>query len=164
MSESRLDQQVTLKDGRTLGYDEYGAPGGTPIFYFHGHPGSRIEWPYFHSDNDAIEMNARIIAADRPGHGLSDSKRGRQILDWPDDVVELADALGIERFAILGCSGGGPYAAACAFRIPERLTATAIVCGMGPAEAPGTRDGISWNFAGKGSVMRRLALWLTSMG
>ena len=164
MSESKLDQQIKLRDGRMLGYSEYGPSDGKPVFYFHGHPGARTEWPYFHGVNDTRELNARIIAVDRPGHGLSDFKAGREILDWPEDVLELASALGLERFAVLGYSGGGPYAAACAFKIPERLTATAIVCGMGPAEAPGIRDGISWIYAGKGSVMRKVQLWLTNMG
>jgi len=148
-----------------LGYAEYGASGGQPIFYFHGYPGSRLDWPgIVDLDNAAAELNARIIAVDRPGHGLSDFQRGRKILDWPDDVIELADALQVDRFAVLGLSGGGPYASACAFKISERLTATAIVSGMGPAEAPGSKDGTSWTYPGKGSVTRRLLLMLTSMG
>lgn len=157
--------QLQLKDGRMLGYGEYGASDGKPVFYFHGHPGSRLDWPgIVDLDNVAAELNARIIALDRPGHGLSDFQRGRQILDWPNDVIELADALQVNRFAVMGLSGGGPYAAACAFKIPERLTATAIVSGMGPVDAPGAKDGSSWTYPGKGSLMRRLLLMLTAMG
>lgn len=159
-----LNQTITLKDGRAIGFDEYGAPDGKPIFYFHGHPGARTDWRLFDDDSCARKLSARIIAVDRPGHGLSDFKRGRKIVDWPDDVVELANALGIDRFAVLGISGGGPYAAACAFKAPERLTSTAIVCGMGPAEAPGVRDGMAWTYAGKGAVMRWLLLRLTAVG
>jgi pimeloyl-ACP methyl ester carboxylesterase len=148
-----------------LGYDEYGAPEGKPVFYFHGHPSSRLDWPGLVDNADsASELNVRIIAVDRPGYGLSDFQAGRQILDWPDDVVELADALQLDRFAVLGYSGGGPYAAVCAFKISERLTATAIVSGMGPADAPGTKDGFSWIYAGKGPVTRRLLLMMTSLG
>jgi pimeloyl-ACP methyl ester carboxylesterase len=148
-----------------LGYGEYGAPEGKPVFYLHGHPGSRLDWPSFVDlDDSAAELNVRIIAIDRPGHGLSDFKRDRTILDWPDDLIELADALQVDRFAVLGCSGGGPYAAACAFKISEGLTATAIVSGMGPVEAPGAKDGDSWTYPGKGSVARRLILILTDMG
>jgi pimeloyl-ACP methyl ester carboxylesterase len=161
----RTNQQIRLKDGRILGYAEYGAPDGKPVFYFHGHPGSRLDWLPFDDDDIAAELKARIIAVDRPGTGLSDFKRGREILDWPDDVIEMADALKVDRFAALGISGGGPYAAACAFKIPKRLTATAIVSGMGPAEAPGMKDGIGWKFAaGRSSVMRRLMLMLMSYG
>ena len=110
------------------------------------------------------KLNIRVIIPDRPGMGLSDFKRGRKILDWPDDVVELADALKLDRFAILGISGGGPYASACAYKIPERITKTAIISGMGPSEAPGIRDGTAWIFPGKNAVMRRLMLMLTVMG
>jgi pimeloyl-ACP methyl ester carboxylesterase len=164
MATDRTNQQIKLKDGRMLGYGEYGAPEGKPVFYFHGHPGSRLDWLFIDTDDCATELNARIIAVDRPGHGLSDFKRGRKILDWPDDVIELADALQVDRFAVLGYSGGGPYAAACAFKISGRLTATAIVSGMGPVEAPGCKDGMSWIYAGKASVIRRLVLMLMSMG
>lgn len=164
MVTDRTNQQIKLKDGRSLGYVEYGNPEGKPVFYFHGFPGSRLDWLLSDFDDSAAGLNARIIAADRPGYGLSDFKHGRKILDWPDDVIELADALQVGRFAVLGISGGGPYAAACAFKISERLTASAIVCGMGPAKAPGAKEGISWFYPGKPSVIRRLMLMLTSMG
>ena len=164
MSGSRINQQIKLRDGRMLGYAEYGALEGEPVFYFHGFPTSRIEWLLSDPDDSAADLNARVIAVDRPGMGLSDFKRGRRILDWPDDVIQLADALHIDRFAVLGVSGGGPYACACAFKISGRLTATAIVCGMGPIEAPGVREGMSWSLAGKASLIRRMVLWMTSLG
>ena len=164
MAHGRINQQIRLNDGRLLGYAEYGAPNGKPVIYFHGFPGCRLDWLLSFSDDSAAGLNARIIAIDRPGMGLSDFKRGRKILDWSNDVVELADALQVERFAVLGWSGGGPYAAACAFKIPERLTATAIVCGMGPAESPGVNEGTAWFYPGKPSLIRRLILMLSSMG
>ena len=160
----RTSQTATLKDGRRLGYAEYGAPRGRPVFYFHGFPSSRIDWPLFDTDAIAARLGIRIIAADRPGTGLSDFKRGRTILDWPDDVVELADILRIDRFAVLGVSGGGPYAAACAFKIPQRLTTAAIVCGMGPHDAPGAADGTAMLLPGKSTLMRKLLLMLMAMG
>ena len=132
MATDRTNRQIKLKDERLLGYSEYGALDGKPVFYFHGHPGSRRDWSAYDSGNAAAELQARVIAVDRPGHGLSDFKPRRTIPDWPDDVTELAEALNVGRFAVLGASGGGPYAAACAFKIPQRLAATAIVCGMGP--------------------------------
>jgi pimeloyl-ACP methyl ester carboxylesterase len=82
-------------------------------------------------------MGIRLIAIDRPGFGLSDFKPRRTIVEWPDDVVKIANALSIHRFATIGVSGGGPYAAACALRIPHRLNAVAIVCGLGPLYIPG---------------------------
>ena len=164
MGKNRTDQTIKLKDGRLLGYAEYGDPEGKPVFYFHGLPGSRLDWPFSDADDSAAQLNARIIAVDRPGMGLSDFKRDRKILDWPDDVIELADALQVDRFAVLGISGGGPYACTCAFKIPERLSATAIVCGMGSAEAPGMKKGVSWTIPGKSSIMRRILLMLFDMG
>jgi pimeloyl-ACP methyl ester carboxylesterase len=164
MATDRTNKTIKLKDGRMLGYAEYGNPEGKPVFYFHGFPGSRLDWLLSDPDDSAAEMNTRIIAVDRPGMGLSDFKRGRKILDWPDDVVELADALRLDRFAVMGFSGGGPYAAACAYKIPGRLIATAIVCGMGPVEAPGIKEGTAWIFPGQIPLIRRLIMILSSMG
>ncbi|MFC1937948.1 alpha/beta fold hydrolase [Chloroflexota bacterium] len=164
MVTDRANQQIKLRDGRSLGYAEYGTLEGKPVFYFHGFPSSRMDWPLFDTDAIATRLNARIIATDRPGYGLSDFKPGRKILDWPDDVIELADALQVDRFAVLGISGGGPYALACVYRIPGRLTTTAIVCGMGPSEAPGAKDGTAMLLPGKSALMRKLLLMLMAMG
>lgn len=163
MNTDRTNQTLELEDGRTLGYAEYGAEDGKPVFVFHGFPGSRLTWPAFDPNDCAGELGLRIIAPERPGYGLSDFQPGRELLDWPDDVVALADLLGIDRFAVLGLSGGGPFASVCAYKIPDRLEATALVVGMGPADAPGIKDGDCWTFPGKGSLKRRLLLWLTAM-
>jgi len=80
------------------------------------------------------------------------------------NVVEVANVLQLDRFAVLGISGGGPYAAACAYKIPDRLTAAAIISGVGPSEAPRIKDGTSWTIPGKTSVIRRLLLMLFNMG
>ncbi len=164
MGNAKIDQTIKLKDGRTLGYAQYGAPEGKPIFYFHGFPSSRIDWPLFDTNAIAARLNANIIADDRPGYGLSSFKRARKLLDWPDDVIELADTLQVDRFAVLGISGGGPYALACAHKIPERLTGTAVVSGMGPSDAPGAKDGTAMLLPGKSALMRRLLLMLMAMG
>jgi pimeloyl-ACP methyl ester carboxylesterase len=85
-------------------------------------------------DAPARRTGTRLFAPERPGCGLSDFKEGRTLLQWPDDVVELADGLGIEKFSVLGFSGGGPYAAACAARIPQRLVSVGIVSGVAPPD------------------------------
>ena len=131
---------LRLKDGRLVGYAEYGDPQGKPLFYFHGSPGSRLEGQFVH--DAASRHGVRVIALDRPGFGLSDSKPGRAIADWPDDVVQVADALGFERFAVLGASGGGPHVAACALKVRQRLTSAAIVSGVGPFDAPQATQGM----------------------
>lgn len=130
-----IDQQITLGDGRALGFSEYGHPQGQPVFFFHGWPSSRLEAEMLAAT--AQKQQIRLIAADRPGFGLSSFQPGRQLIDWPADVVELADALELDRFAVLGVSGGGPFAAACALKIPQRLRAAGIVSGIGPFDAPG---------------------------
>jgi pimeloyl-ACP methyl ester carboxylesterase len=141
MAGNKTNQTITLRDGRLLGYAEYGTPRGKPVFFFHGNPSSRLGGKLM--DEAANEINARIISVDRPGIGLSDFKPGRQYLDWPDDVTELADILRVDRFAILGISSGAPHTAACAFKIPERISAMAIVSGPCPFNVAVATEGMS---------------------
>ncbi|MBV9230466.1 MAG: alpha/beta hydrolase [Chloroflexi bacterium] len=129
---SLTNQTFQLRDGRILGYAEYGVPDGAPVFYFHGYVGARLEAGAW--DKAATQTGVRLIALDRPGFGLSTFQPGRHFLHWPADVVELADHLSLQRFAVIGVSGGGPYALACAFQIPEHLTACGVVCGIAPME------------------------------
>ncbi len=126
---TKLNQQFQLPDGRRLGYDEYGAPDDAPLFYLHGSPSSRLEAKLYVSEDLLQSLNARLIAVDRPGMGLSDFQPNRRLLDFPKDVLALADHLKIERFSILAYSLGGPYGLACAYAIPERLTKVGIVSG-----------------------------------
>jgi len=93
-------------------------------------------------DGLAKSKGLRVIAPDRPGYGLSDFKPRRSIPDWASDVSELAGRLGLEKFAVLGVSGGGPYAAACAGQLPDRLTAAGMVCSVAPLEAPDATKGM----------------------
>jgi len=130
---NNICNQIILADGRQLGFAEFGDRQGKPVFYFHGFPGSRLEARL--AEKISLDTRVRFIAIDRPGFGLSSFKPGRTLVDYTDDVVELADTLGVKRFSVLGVSGGGPYAAACAFEIPHRLDAVGIVCGMGPVDA-----------------------------
>jgi pimeloyl-ACP methyl ester carboxylesterase len=122
-----------------LGYAEYGDPGGRPVFFFQGTPSSRLLHP-----DAAITaaLGVRLIVLDRPGFGQSDFQAGRTLLDWPGDVLEVAGLLSIGRFAVVGVSGGGPYVAACAYKIAQRLTAAAMVSSMGPVDAPGATEGL----------------------
>ena len=123
-----------LKDGRQLGYAEYGDPEGKPILYFHGFPGSRLEPS--HLQNIALSNHYRLIGIDRPGMGLSSINQKHSILSWADDVEMFADHLGLNKFSIIGQSGGAPFVAACAYKIPHRLHGTAIVSGVAPFEIP----------------------------
>lgn len=131
---------LKLKDGRKLGYIEYGDPKGKPVFFFHGWPGSRFSGS--ETDAAARKLGVRIISTDRPGIGLSDLQHNRTLLDWPDDVAELANYLGIKNFSVMGVSGGGPYAAACAYKLPKRIKKIGIVVGLAPVDIKGNLDGI----------------------
>ena len=128
---ARSMQTLKLKGGRQLGYAQFGPETAFPVFYFHGWPGSRLEAGFFNVPG------AQMIGLDRPGYGLSDPDSKRRLADWPRDVEALADHLGYDKFAIVGMSGGGPYAAACAHALRDRLTRVAIIAGLGPPEALG---------------------------
>lgn len=140
---SKLNQQITLHDGRKLGFDERGPSSGRPLFYFHGTPSARIESNLFVKEAMLESLNVRLIAPDRPGSGLSSFKPNRRFRDWPGDISALADHLQLERFAVLGYSGGGLYVAVCALMIPQRLTRAGIVSGTAPFTEPNLAASIS---------------------
>jgi pimeloyl-ACP methyl ester carboxylesterase len=127
-------ETFTLKDGRTLAYARYGASIDSkifPIFYFNGTPGSHLECQLLHQP--ALNLGIPLIATDRPGFGSSSWQDNRTLLQWPQDILELADHLGISKFGVLGLSGGGPYVLACLHELPrERLIAATVVSGMYP--------------------------------
>ncbi len=121
---------MDLPDGRELAWIEAGKPRGTPVFMFHGTPGSRLQVSF---DQKTIAASGvRFVAPDRPGYGHSTFQQGRTLADWAADVAALADHLKIDRFAVSGVSGGGPHAAVCAALLGERVTGVALVSGVGP--------------------------------
>ena len=130
-----------LPDGRQLGYAEYGDPNGKPVILFHGNPNSRLLYGLM--PDCPFRPSLHLIAPDRPGYGLSDFYLpGRNIVDYPDDIMALANALGINKFAVFGASGGGPSALACAWKIPKRLTAVGLWGSVGPF-TPQSSEGIN---------------------
>jgi pimeloyl-ACP methyl ester carboxylesterase len=139
---TKLNQRITLPDGRKLGYNEYGQPDGLPVFYFHGTPSARVEWELFGNEELTGRLNMRLIAVDRPGMGLSDFQPGRRMGDWPADLAALADHLGLARFGILGYSGGTPYATVCALQLSDRLTGVSLAGVVGPFDVSGLTEGI----------------------
>lgn len=134
------DQRLRLRNGRWLGYVDFGDPEGKPIVCCHGLPGSRLDFHDF-GDDTLRRLGVRLIVPDRPGYGISDFQPNRKLMDWPGDVAQLADTLGLGRFAVLGVSGGGPYAATCAYALPERVSRLALVSGAAPADVPGLMRG-----------------------
>ena len=127
----KLNETMTLSDGRKLGYTDIGVRGAYPIFWFHGWPSCRLS--LVGSVSHAEAVNVRIISIDRPGLGLSDSQPNRRIIDFPNDVRELAQHLGLRKYKILAVSGGCPYGLACAKFLPRsECSAIGIMAGMAP--------------------------------
>ncbi len=131
-----VDENRTIKltDGRTLGFAQYGTPGGKPVFYFCGGNSSRLEGRWF--DQAARQKHVDLIVPDRPGFGLSDFQPDRRFLDWPSDVAQLADFMKFDTYGVFGLSGGAPHVAAVALKNSNRLTRAAIVSGVAPPEMP----------------------------
>lgn len=130
MEMNKLDQQVTLSDERKLGFAEYGTEDGFPILYCHGSQSSRLEMHY--DVSFAVENHLRIIAIDRPGHGLSDFNPEGTILTFSSDAIQLTDQLGIDRFSVAGMSAGSPFALGIAHSHRERVIKAAIISGFAP--------------------------------
>lgn len=126
---------IRTEDGRRLTVDEWGDPRGQPVFLLHGTPGSRMG-P--HPRGPVLyRRGIRLLAYDRPGYGGSTRHRGRTVADAAADIVRIADEFGIDRFAVVGRSGGGPHALACAALSPERVTRAAVLVGIAPRDAAG---------------------------
>lgn len=148
--------QMSLADGRLLGYEEYGDPKGVAVVYCHGFPGSRLEAVL--AASLAQRLGVRLIAPDRPGFGLSSPLPGRRFGDWPADLAQLLQALGIEEFSLLGVSGGAPYALAAASCL-AKAQRVGLVCGLGPVEADSLK---AMSPLGRcGLQLARRAPWLT---
>ena len=140
--ENSDSHSFTLSDGRKIGFANFGAENGPTVFYLHGFPGSRLSGVFF--DKPGKRLGARIIAVERPGVGISSPQPGRKLLDHANDIRELAEHLNVRSYGIIGVSGGGPYALACAYSLPEEnLKSVSVVCGMGPIDM-GTK-GMNWS-------------------
>lgn len=132
---ARFEGAFLLEGGRTLGYAEFGPPHGRPILWFHGSPGAcrqiapevrKASW----------NRGVRLISVERPGVGASTPHAYASFVEWAHDIEELAGALGLDRFGVVGLSGGGPYALACAHEMPDRVTAVALLGSVAPAVGP----------------------------
>jgi len=128
----RREGSVELDDGRRLGYAEYGRARGRPILWFHGTPGaSRQIAP--ETRRAAKDREVRLIAVERPGVGASTPHVYDAFVDWAEDISTLLDRLKVKRFGVVGLSGGGPYALACAHEMPERVVAAALLGSVAPS-------------------------------
>ena len=129
------NQTMQLNDGRQLGFAEFGSENGIPVFYFHGAATSRLEMPF--DEQELVEKGVKVICIDRPGHGLSDFQPNRKLLDWPEDVKQLAEYLSIDKLYAIGYSHGVPYVFACCLNLPETVIAGSVVSGWAPPNRSG---------------------------
>jgi pimeloyl-ACP methyl ester carboxylesterase len=124
------ERSVPRPDGRRLTWVEQGDPAGTPILYFHGTPGCGAEAVAL--AEAANGRGARIVAINRPGFAGSTFQPGRTMTEWPDEAAAVADAIDADQVAVLGYSGGGPYALVCGALRPDRFPLVGVVAGAGP--------------------------------
>lgn len=138
-------RQAQLKDGRRLGFVEYGDPSGKPVILFHDLWGNRT---LRHPDDAIIkQLGIRLIGIDRPGYGMSTRKMDRTFMDVVDDTMMLVKALNLSQFAVLGYSAGAPYALATAYRFPQFVTRCAVVSSLPPMDDPQGFQAINSNYA-----------------
>jgi len=138
-------RQAQLKDGRRLGFVEFGDPQGKPVILLHDLWGNRN---LRHPDDTVLkQLGVRLIGVDRPGYGMSTRKPNRSFMDVVDDIMLLSKALKLNQFAVLGYSAGAPYALACAYRFPQIVTRCAIVSSLPPMDDPQGFHAINSNYA-----------------
>ena len=128
-------ETLTLGDGRRIGFAVFGIPlanarQGRIVIALHGTPGSRLK--YRPADDAARARGLTLIALDRWGYGLSDPHPAPSLAAFAQDLGEIADRLAIDRFSVCGISGGGPFAAAAASALRERVVRAALVAPVGP--------------------------------
>lgn len=151
-----IENVLHFARGRRIGYAEWGEPDAPAVIYCHGFPGCRRELRLAQAVVERTGIRARVVALDRPGYGASTFQPGRRIVDWPSDVAQAADQLGIESFAVLGASGGSPYALACGRFLRDRVTRIGIVVGIGPLHATGMGESPSVTGLSSNWIIRRL--------
>ena len=140
----KLEGNIAVGEDRQIGFAEFGAPQGRAIFWLHGTPGARRQIPT-EARVYAEKEDIRLIGIDRPGIGSSTAYQYDKVIDFADDLRTIADTLGIDKMAVVGLSGGGPYTLACAAAMPERVVAAGVVGGVAPTSDP---DGIGGGLMG----------------
>ena len=145
----RLEGNISVGEGRRIGFAEFGAPRGRAVFWFHGTPGARRQIP-LEARLFADRENTRLIGVARPGIGSSTPFQYDNVLGFSRDLQTIADTLGVDEMAVVGLSGGGPYTLACAAAMPDRVVAAGVLGGVAPTCGP---DAIGGGLMALGSAV-----------
>jgi pimeloyl-ACP methyl ester carboxylesterase len=135
-----LEGTIAVRDGRRLGFAEFGSPHGPAIVWMHGTPGARRQIPV-EARVYAERQGLRIIGIDRPGIGSSTPHVYESVMDWTVDLEMVAATLGIDRMHLIGLSGGGPYVLAAGAAMPHRVLGVAVLGGVAPTQGPDAPSG-----------------------
>src|SRR5246500_11860 len=163
----KLEGNIAVADDRQIGFAEFGAPWGRAVFWLHGTPGARRQIPT-EARVYAEHHDVRLVGIDRPGIGSSTPHQYESIAGFADDLRTIANTLGIDRMAVVGLSGGGPYALACAAGLPDRVVAAGVLGGVAPTRGPDAISGGAMNLGVRvapllrfgGAPLRLGASWL----
>lgn len=153
-----VDRTLRARDGRQIGFATFGDPEGLPVFYFHGLASSRLEGALAHAVG--LRRNVRIVAVDRPGYGLTDSRPGHRLGDVADDVCAVAEALGLGHFSLASVNTGGPFALATAARLSDRVRAISLISSPAPYGSPSVLAGMDFRSRAFLVWLPRFAPWL----
>ena len=127
----KLEGNIAVGDNRQIGFAEFGDPQGRAIFWLHGTPGARRQIP-MEARVYAEQRQIRLIGIDRPGIGSSTPYQYDTAFAFAEDLRIIADTLGVDKFEVIGLSGGGPYTLACAAAMPDRVVAAGVLGGVAP--------------------------------
>ncbi len=151
----KLEGNIAVGDDRQLGFAEFGDPQGRAVFWLHGTPGARRQIPT-EARVYAEDNGVRLIGIDRPGIGSSTPFQYDTVMAFADDLRTAADTLGIDKMAVVGLSGGGPYTLGCAAAMPDRVVTVGVLGGVAPTRGA---DAISGGVMALGSFVAPLLQW-----
>ncbi len=155
----KLEGNIAVGGDRQIGFAEFGAPLGRAIFWLHGTPGARRQIPT-EARAFAEQAGIRLIGIDRPGIGSSTPHQYQNVFAFAEDLRVIADTLGVDKMAVVGLSGGGPYTLACAAAMPDRVVAAGVVGGVAPATGPDSiGGGLMGNLGTRVAPLLRVAGW-----
>jgi pimeloyl-ACP methyl ester carboxylesterase len=152
----KLEGNIAVGTDRQIGFAEFGAPQGRAIFWMHGTPGARRQIPT-EARVYAEHNDIRLIGIDRPGIGSSTPYQYDKVVAIADDMRTIADTLGINKMAVIGLSGGGPYALACAAAMPDRIAVAGVIGGVAPTCGPDAVHGGAMAFGSRVAPLLQVA-------